>query len=591
MNLKIIGSAIAVVILLIASLVALVFVGILPNPLIGLLLDPPEHSARYYPRDTIAYGWLTLYPEDGQLDQMVDLFERFDELPEMQDRLDDLQDDVEDESGFEFEEELEKWIGADISVGLLEENNDPVGVMTVSVRDFGNALVFMEDWTDHLEDEEGFRFDLDNAGGAWIWTDENRDLSFALTEEVLLVVVADDPEDPQEDMLDLVMGGSDRSLAETEEFKAARQEFSNRRFTSAFVDIEELLDLLEDSDLVSEEVYDFAAVSDSADLPRWAALSAQWIDRGLVLEAILPNTEDFGDDLQVLDGPAELVPVETVAILATTFDPDLNNWREQLEEYDTDGGSYFVNDIYDELYWEVDQHRTDPLRRKANPDMADVLDLLLELVEAYTDVDLERDFMEYLDGKFLMSVEEFDAASIEEDPLEETVNAVAMLSYLPEAEAQLGETLEDFSDFLEDEAPIDVDSEDVGADNDAEIFRADLFGIETDYAPGYVLNDGYLVFGTTEDALENAVAAQAGYEENLASLDEYQRAVGALPGDSQLLVWLDLQRIVAELDAEDMDMTDDDFEALEESLGSLAIVSSVNEELIRVGLAITFFPE
>ncbi len=223
--------------------------------------------------------------------------------------------------------------------------------------------------------------------------------------------------------------------------------------------------------------------------------------------------------------------------------------------------------------------------------MADVLDLLLELVEAYTDVDLERDFMEYLDGKFLMSVEEFDAASIEEDPLEETVNAVAMLSYLPEAEAQLGETLEDFSDFLEDEAPIDVDSEDVGADNDAEIFRADLFGIETDYAPGYVLNDGYLVFGTTEDALENAVAAQAGYEENLASLDEYQRAVGALPGDSQLLVWLDLQRIVAELDAEDMDMTDDDFEALEESLGSLAIVSSVNEELIRVGLAITFFPE
>lgn len=591
MKFKIIGGTVAAIALLIVSFVALVFMGLLPNPLISLFLDPPEHSARYYPRDTIAYGWLTLYPQDGQFDQMVDLFKRFDELPEMQDRLDDLQDDVEDDSGFDFEEELEKWVGADLSVGLLEEKNDPVGVMTVSVRDFGNAQVFMEEWTDHLEDEEGFDFDLDDIGGVGIWTAEDKGLSFALTEEVLLVIFADDPEDPLEDMLNLISGRYDRSLAETENFQEARKQYSGRRFTSAFVDIEELLDLLEDSDLVADEVYDVAAIADDSDLPGWAALSAQWIDRGIVVEALLPNTDDFSGDFEGLDNPAELVPVETVGILATTFDPNLDNWREQLEEYESEGESQFVYEVYEGLYWEVEQQGADPPRRKNNPDMADVLDLLLELVEARTDVDLENDFMKYLDGDLLIAVEEFDAASIEEDPLEEAINAVAMLSYLPESEAQLANTLEDFSDFMQDEAPLDIDSEDVGADNDAEIFRPDFFGVETNYAPGYVLHEGYLVFGTTEDALENAVAVQTGYEDDLASLGEYQRAVSALPGEQHFLFWLNLQRLAEELSAEDLDLTEDEFEAVGASLGSFAASGYADEEILRVNLAVTFFPE
>ncbi len=106
MVLKITGVILAAIGVLIAAFAALIYFGIGPNPFIGLFLDPPEHSARYYPRDTISYAWLTLYPQDGQFDQMMDLFERFNEIPEMEERLEDLQDDVEDESGFNFEEEL-----------------------------------------------------------------------------------------------------------------------------------------------------------------------------------------------------------------------------------------------------------------------------------------------------------------------------------------------------------------------------------------------------------------------------------------------------------------------------------------------------
>lgn len=592
MVLKITGVILAAVGVLIVAFAALIYFGIGPNPFIGLFLDPPEHSARYYPRDTISYAWLTLYPEDGQIDQMMDLFERINELPELEERLEDLQDDVEDESGFDFEEELETWIGVDASAGLLEENDKPVGVVTVSVRDFERAQIFIEEWTDYLEDESGFDFDYDDDDGIDIWTDERERLAFALTREVLLVVFADDPEETLEDMLDLITGRSERSLADDEQFQAARQQYSDRRFASVFLNIEELLDLLDDADLLSEEAYDFAAISDSSDFPDWAAVTTQWIDRGIVVEFLAPNTINITSDLQVLDNPAELVPAETVGLLAATFDTDLDNWREQLEDYgSSDEISYYVEDIYVELYREVEWQSDNPPRFRENPDMADVLDIFLELVEAYTDVDLEKDFIEYLGGEFVMSVEEFDAGRIEEDPLEETLNVVAMLSYLPESETRLEDSLEDFSDFLHEEVPLDIDSEDLGADNDAEIFRPDFFGIETYYTPGYVLHNGYLVFGTTEEALENVVGAQNGDEHALSSVTEYQRAVEALAGEHQLLFWLDLQRIVAELDAEDMDMTEEDFEALESSLGSLVIVSSADEEMIRASMAITFFPQ
>ena len=592
MILKVVGAILAAVVVVVAAFAALIYFGIGPNPFIGLFLDPPEHSARYYPRDTIAYGWLTLYPQGGQFEQMMDLFERFNELPGMEDRFEDLQDEVEDESGFNFEEELDTWVGVDLSVGLWEERDQPVGVMTVSVRDFENAQVFMDGWTDFLEDEESFDFDYDDDAGVAIWTDEEQSLAFALTKEALLVVFSDNPDDPLEEMLDLITGRSDRSLAEAGNFQAARQQFSDRRFASAFVDVEELFDLFEDSELLAGEEYDFASLTDSAYLPTWAAMSVQWIDSGIVMEVLWPNTEDFTDELRALDNPAELVPAETIGLLAATFDPNLDNWREQLENYSSDDdASYVIGDIYEELYWQVERQSDNPPRRRNNPDMADVLDLFLELVEVYTEVDLEGDVMDYLEGTLVLAVEEFDASRIEQDPMEETINVVTLLSYLQEEESRLENSLEDFSDFLQDVAPVDVDSEDVGADNDAEIFRVDFFGVETDYSPGYVLHNGQLIFGTTEGALENTVGVQNGEVDDLASLVEYRRSVEALPGDQQLLVWLDLQRIVSQLNAGDLDMTDEDFEALEAALGSIAAGANADEELIRVRVAITFFPE
>ena len=168
---------------------------------------------------------------------------------------------------------------------------------------------------------------------------------------------------------------------------------------------------------------------------------------------------------------------------------------------------------------------------------------------------------------------------------------MAMLSYHSNGEDALADTLEDLSDLLEDGAGVEIDSVDVGADNDAEIFYPDPSDFGTDYAPGYVLHDGYLILGTTEEALEDAVGAHKGDVDNLASVDEYRAAVGSLPGDGQFLVWVNLQSIISQLDADDVDLDEDEFEVLEESSGSIAVGVKADADHIRASLAIALFPE
>lgn len=485
------------------------------------------------------------------------------------------------------------WIGPEISVGLLEEGGKPVGVMTISVRDSGAAKVFLEDWIDYLEDEEGLDFDSDEEDGVLIWIDEIDGLAFALADKVLLTVASEEPEEQLDDLLELVAGEEDRTLAAEEAFQAARAQLSGRRFASVFLNVEDSIDALESSSLLGSDFDEVRSAAEAADIPDWVAVSAQWIDRGIVVEALAPNTEAYAQNVADLDDPAELVPSETIGLLAATFDPDLDNWRGQLEKYGSndDELSYAIDDIYEEMYWEVERESDRPPRRKENPDVADVLALALELVDAYTGVDLERDLMDHLGGTLVVSVEEFDLVRIQEDPEEETVNAAVMLSYRSEGEETLVDTLEDLADLLQDQVEVDIDSVDVGADNDAEIFRPDFFGIETDYAPGYVFHDGYLIFGTTEEALENTVGAQTGNLDDLSSHEEYRRAVGELPGNRQFLFWMSLERIVSQVDPDDTDMTDEEFEVLQASAGSIAASASADAEHIRLGMAFTFFPE
>ena len=594
MNLKMVLAAVAAVVVVIVTVIILMFSGILPNPFLGLFLNPPEHSARYYPRDTLAYSWLTLYPEGGQREQMVELWDRFNEFQVVSDEIEDLREEFEENSGLTVEDDLMPWIGPDASIGVFEmDDEDLVTLLTFGVRNTGDARDFLEEYLEYLEDEDKNDFEYDEVDGMDVWVDENDGLGLALADDTLLMVSSDSGlETALEDILDLVSGKEDRSLAEEEVFQAARALLPDRRFTSVFVNIEEIAGLAADH-YYSSEFQSFADAAGTPNFPQWAAASAQFIERGVAVGVVAPNADSYAQELPNLDDPADRVPSNSFGFIAATFDPNLDNWRERIEDYQFDEGNMqsAVRELYYEIYRAVERESSRPSSQKENPGMVDILDLSLEWVEAYTDVDLEEDFLDLLDGTLIMAVEEFDVARIKDDPAEETVNAVVMLSHRSNEEDALADTLEDLSDLLKDEIDVDIDSVDVGADNDAEIFSPDFSGIETGYAPGYVLHDGYLVLGTTSDALKDAVDAQKGNGDDLASEDAYKRGVGSLPGDHQFLGWVNLASIVSQLDADDFDMTEDQFEVLEESVGSVAATVNADTHHLRASLVITLFPE
>ena len=591
MVLKITGIAAGVIILLVIAVGVGAYFGVIPNPFLNLFLKPPEDSARYYPEDTLAYAWLTLQPGGGQREQMLDIWERFNEFRVFRDRLDDLFDQIEDESGIDYEQDVFPWVGPELSVGVIELNryDEPVVAATVGVRDADAARRFIDRWLDFLEDAEGADFDADSYRGIDTWLDENSGQAYALSQSLLIIVDSGDgSESVLEEILELVDGAARPSLADSADFQSARAALPDRRFASVYVNVRGAL--ADAEELVGDATMGFLGEAEGT--PDWVAASAQWVERGMILETVAPNTDGYGQNLAPLSDSARLLPEDTLGFAAATFDPDLDNWRAELAEYPVDallgyeGGVY---ELYQTLYWLAAPEQSQPPQLEENPDLVDVLELALELVDNATGIDLETDFFDHLGGEAVLAVNDFDFDRIERDPVNNPVDVVAMLSYKSESEAALADTMDKAAGLLEDYTGLDADPANVGADNQAQTFDLDSFG--ADYTPGYVLHNGYLTLGTTEDALERIVATQKGDADNLAATVEYGRAVGHLPGSRHFLAWVDLQDIIAQLDAEEIDSARSEYRMLRESTGTLAASANTDSDYIRVTLVLTLFPE
>ena len=85
MMLKADGAMVAILMVSVAVVAVGMWQGFIPvlGRLLSLLAGAkePEHSARYYPPDTLAYAWATLLPSGGQSDDMRDVWQRFNDYP------------------------------------------------------------------------------------------------------------------------------------------------------------------------------------------------------------------------------------------------------------------------------------------------------------------------------------------------------------------------------------------------------------------------------------------------------------------------------------------------------------------------------
>ncbi len=584
----------------------------IPGPLLSLLAGAkePEHSARYYPPDTLAYAWMTLTPGGGQFDDMQGIWERFNEFRDFRRLIDELQDGFEDETGIDFERDVMPWIGPDASAALIDFNvrrEEFIAAATIGVRDEDAARDFVSDWVDYMEDSEGADFDRDSYKDFDIWADESEFQFYALSNDLLVFSTT---QSGLEEVIDGITGDVDRSLAENEKFQGAKEALSDRRFASFYIDYREGIELVDD--LYPQEFGAMGIGAFNEQDPEWIAGSAGWAERAILIETVMPLGIEYPLQVANLDDPARLVPSDTLGFMAMTFDPDVDRWREAARSYavgeilspsDIDD----LNNAIEAFSYDVDILNIPALDEENNLD--ELLDWGLDVVEGMTDIDLENDLFDHLAGEAIMAVSDVNFARVADDPLSNPVNAVAMLSYHEGKKDNLADSMAQVASMIEDSLLffLEIDSVRMGVDTIATVFAIREEFAETDYAPGYVLHDGYLTVGTTEDALETTIELQDGEGSSLASVSEYARTVRHLPTQRQSLAYVNLQRIIRQFEPEDFDMTGDEFKILESSLDSVAVSSysphclgfsdgdtcelPVGTDMTRITSVLTLFPE
>ena len=578
MLVKLIGAICAMLVVAVLIVAVGMWRGLIPVPGVLLVLlvrgGEPEHTARYYPPDTLAYSWATLVPSGGQLEELQDIWGQLDDSRAFRDVVDSAQDEFEEETGIDFEAGVVPWIGPEFSLGLLgvyREREEWVVAAMVGVRDRDAAEHFLSDWLEYIEDESHTEFRGDTYRGFDIVVSDDGHQAYALTDDWL--VFATD-ERALEDILVRVGGDEDTSLASEDSFREARSQMLDRRLASVYVSSREAEDLLDEwfgggSTVVVGEDY----------LPDWVVASAGLVESGIVMEVTAPFGIEHPLEVADLADPSGLLPSDTLGFVAMTFDPEIDHWRSVMEVYEI--GDVLAPDEIDGFSEAIEEFTDDVgslnlARLDADDGLDAVLDLGLDAVALLTGIDLEDDLFDHLAGEMIVAVGDIDFAAIGRSPARNAVDAVVMLSYLEGSRDDLEGTMDDVADLLVAPTGLDTDTQDVGADDRAVVLDlGSLTGERIGYRPGYVLHDGYLTLGSTDGVLEGVVERQNGDANALSANEEYLGAIRSLPEKRQFLGYVDMHRIIRQLEARDLGLSRDQHRILEESIGVIAMSSYI----------------
>ncbi len=546
---KVVGGVTVAIVVVILGVLGAIDTGLIPGSLFRSGTSA-EQSARYYPADVAAYAWLNLYAEGGQGEQRKDTWARLNEMPGFISWTNDLIDMADDESGIDFERDVAPWIGPEVSgaiTGFDSRSGAREAAVTVDVMDADAAASFLRKWTAYMEDSNGVDFDRGSEGDFRTWVDEDGNQAYALSDDLLVFATT---EDMLEDVMWRAAEERNRTLADDENFIEARAALPSERFASFFVSTEEL------GDIVGSLLLAVAVGDNFVDTPEWTAGSIAFVERGLVVEMVTPRTSQDSLARVLSTDVAELLPEDTLGLLALGFEPDLDNWRDVLAEYDiTDDSFPGMADVIRDAAGDLDIEGIDWGRLT----QADLLNLGLAYVRQTTDIDLERDVFDHLNGDAIVALREFDVETLG------GIDGFALLSYRPGGEKALEDVVEDVIGLAEPS-----------------------FGDVPLHIP-YMLNDGYLTIATTEEALDTIADLQSGQGGSLASADAYQRTMGHLPSEQTMLAYVDLQSILRQFDM--AGLTTSQRRAVRDIFSAVGMAATSDADFDRATFVLTMFPE
>ena len=533
---------------------------------------PGEVTAQFMPANTLVYISVNLRPGAGQLRLARDVIERL-QTDDFLDRRDDLLDDVEDDTGIHFLDDVSAWIGTDVSLALLDADPyEPEWVLLAQVSDPDSAADFMDDLAGYLEDELYTEFDTDRSRGVELWVADDEDLALGLNDDYLFIA---DSEDTIDDMVNNLESPPSRPLGESPAFLEAQESLPAERVMFMFVQAEEALEtLLDVVDVYQEEEAEVLRQA-QRNTPEYVAASASFVNNGIRFDLVgeTPSSGFILDDVNRLTSP-EALPMDTVVLfsavgVAQAWE-ELTDSIENLDPYTQEDFEEFLESFEDETGVDLERDLIDSLTGEMAfallpSDLGDVSDIDLDDPDDFFDLDYYFD-----DGLADGAVEGLLLAGVEDpEPILDVLDA--------------------FADLLEDEG-VDIDRDSLGEHEVVTTSSDDLFG-SGDYEPGYVVTDEWAVVGSNIDGLESFHEAVTGEMDTLGSKDEFRELFEAVPEPLHYLLYADIATVLEMVE----DSLDDDgasdyrreVEPLVDQLSAVMVAVSVTDAEIRLTATLT----
>ena len=529
------------------------------------LSHPPEETAKFLPEDTALYVSVNLRPGADQLMKARDVLALFQENPKFQEKLDEVYEDIEEETGIDVEQDLLPWLGPEIAVAIptFEDIVDePELVAFIGHTDAAAAETFLR----KLLHSDAAPSDLEyeervTRGHLTFVLDPSDDLGIHIALADDYIVVATGAETLESTLVRLDAGGSqDRpSLFDNPGFQEAREAAESPRFGIIYVDPPGIAEF--GVDIVEGLTGGLGDFDDQ--LPEYIVASASFVDGGMRFSSSFDDggirfSSSFDDPARDLDllyvpatdnslGSAGLAPEDTLALVSFV------GVRDAWESF-RDGSADF-------LY----------------------LGEALDEIEAETGIDVERDVFGWMTGELAVAL----------------LLPGGVLFGADEIHANVYVEFDDRAGAVSGMERIVGALEDAGLEPRAvEVAGADATVVDlgenwpSSLTPGYLVLDDYVVIGTTLTSLRQAVDAGSGEVPSLRESPAFRRAMAAAGDATDFLVYGNVRRIVAEaldqMDEFELEEYRDTAEPFVKPLEAFFLGATVEEETVTVSTVITF---
>ena len=520
------------------------------------LSHPPEETAKFLPMETSLYVSMSLRPGAGQLLKARDILDLFQENPKFEEKLDELYEDIEEETGINMEEDLFPWVGPEIAIAVptfegIDETPEFVAFIgatdTTAAESFLRKLLSFGEESGEMEYEEGvtrghLTFVVD--------TSDSFNTHVALTDDYIVIATGVEALESTLDRMDSGQGPARPSLFDNPGFQEALEAAESPRFGIMYVDVAGIIDQV--GDAFDEDIAD--SLEDFGDqLPDFLVASSSFIDEGIRVS----TSFDYPAQNQLLVpastnsvGSAGLASEDTVALLS--FVGVQEGW-ERFRDEATDLPELDLDEALDEIEDEIG-------------------------------IDIERDIFSWMTGELAFAMLLPGGVSFSTDEIHANVyvefdDSTKALSSMEKIQSAMEDGGVDFH-------VVDIDGTDAVI-----IDMGDEQGL-ANLTPGYVVLDDYVVIGTTLTSLRQAVEVERGDISSLRESSAFSRPLAAAGNKTDFMMYANIRRIVREvldqLDETELAEYGETAEPFVDPLESFLLGVDVEEDLVTISAVITF---